>query len=144
MKSLQQWLDAYGESHQNSMNRKIHKIAVPGIYLSIVGLIWCLPQLPAGSLNINWVWIVMVPVMVFYFRLSRSVFIQMLIFTLACLALITFAAMLGVSIFYLSIVLFVVLWIMQFIGHKVEGKKPSFFDDLQFLLIGPVWVFRQK
>ncbi|MGR5177443.1 DUF962 domain-containing protein [Vibrio parahaemolyticus] len=144
MKSLQQWLDAYGESHQNSTNRKIHKIAVPGIYLSIVGLIWCLPQLPAGILNINWVWIVMVPVMVFYFRLSRSVFILMLIFTLACLALITFAAMLGVSIFYLSIVLFVVLWIMQFIGHKVEGKKPSFFDDLQFLLIGPVWVFRQK
>ncbi|SEG37444.1 DUF962 domain-containing protein [Vibrio hangzhouensis] len=144
MKSLQQWLDAYGESHQNSTNRKIHKIAVPGIYLSIVGLIWCLPQLPAGSLSINWVWIVMVPVMVFYLRLSRSVFIQMLIFTLACLALITFAAMLGVSIFYLSIVLFVVLWVMQFIGHKVEGKKPSFFDDLQFLLIGPVWVFRQK
>ncbi|MCG9788034.1 DUF962 domain-containing protein [Vibrio mediterranei] len=144
MKSLQQWLDAYGESHQNSTNRKIHKIAVPGIYLSIVGLIWCLPQLPLGGMSINWVWVVMLPVMVFYFRLSRSVFIQMLIFTLACLAIITFTAMLGVSVLTVCIGMFVVLWIMQFVGHKIEGKKPSFFDDLQFLLIGPIWVFRQK
>ena len=53
MKSLQQWLDAYGESHQNSTNRKIHKIAVPGIYLSIVGLIWSLPQLPLGGMSLR-------------------------------------------------------------------------------------------
>ncbi|WP_353498798.1 DUF962 domain-containing protein [Vibrio sp. CB1-14] len=144
MKSLQQWLDAYGESHQNSINRKIHKVAVPGIYLSIVGLIWCIPHLSLGSVSINWVWLVMLPVMFFYFRLSRSVFIQMLLFTLACLAVITFADMFGVSILSLSIGLFVVLWIMQFVGHKIEGKKPSFFDDIQFLLIGPIWVFRQK
>ncbi|MGR5285892.1 DUF962 domain-containing protein [Vibrio maritimus] len=144
MKSLQQWLDAYGESHQNSTNRKIHKVAVPGIYLSIVGLIWCIPHLSLGSVSINWVWLVMLPVMFFYFRLSRSVFIQMLLFTLACLAVITFAEMFGVSILSLSIGLFVVLWIMQFVGHKIEGKKPSFFDDIQFLLIGPIWVFRQK
>ncbi|GMQ49596.1 Mpo1 family 2-hydroxy fatty acid dioxygenase [Vibrio sp. 10N] len=144
MKSLQQWLDAYGESHQNTTNRKIHKVAVPGIYLSIVGLIWCIPPMSLGDVVINWVWVVMLPVMFFYFRLSRSVFIQMLLFTLACLAIITFASMLGVSIFALSVVLFVILWIMQFVGHKIEGKKPSFFDDLQFLLIGPIWVFRQK
>jgi uncharacterized membrane protein YGL010W len=95
-------------------------------------------------MSINWVWVVMLPVMVFYFRLSRSVFIQMLIFTLACLAIITFAAMLGMSVLTVCIGMFVVLWIMQFVGHKIEGKKPSFFDDLQFLLIGPIWVFRQK
>ncbi|GAL26575.1 putative PRS2 protein [Vibrio variabilis] len=86
----------------------------------------------------------MLPVMFFYFRLSRSVFIQMLLFTLACLAVITFADRFGISILNLSIGLFVVLWIMQFVGHKIEGKKPSFFDDIQFLLIGPIWVFRQK
>ncbi|WP_394149448.1 DUF962 domain-containing protein [Vibrio maritimus] len=144
MKSLQQWLDAYGESHQNSTNRKIHKVAVPGIYLSIVGLIWCIPHVSLSGVAINWVWLVMLPVMFFYFRLSRSVFIQMLLFTLACLAVITFADMFGVSILNLSIGLFVLLWIMQFVGHKIEGKKPSFFDDIQFLLIGPIWVFRQK
>ena len=31
-------------------------------------------------------------------------------------------------------------WIGQFIGHKIEGEKPSFFEDLQFLLIGPAWL----
>jgi uncharacterized membrane protein YGL010W len=40
----------------------------------------------------------------------------------------------------LSIAIFVVAWIGQFIGHKIEGKKPSFFDDLRFLLIGPLFV----
>ena len=33
-----------------------------------------------------------------------------------------------------------IAWIGQFIGHKIEGAKPSFFEDLQFLLIGPAWV----
>ncbi|MCL9776926.1 Mpo1 family 2-hydroxy fatty acid dioxygenase [Vibrio methylphosphonaticus] len=144
MKSLQEWLDAYGESHQNNTNRKIHKVAVPGIYLSIVGLIWSLPPLSLGEMNINWVWLVMLPVMGFYARLSKSVLLQMLLFTLACLATISFLTLFGVPILTSSVVLFVVLWLLQFVGHHIEGKKPSFFDDIQFLLIGPIWVFRQK
>ena len=36
--------------------------------------------------------------------------------------------------------IFVLAWIGQFIGHKIEGEKPSFFEDLQFLLIGPDWL----
>lgn len=36
--------------------------------------------------------------------------------------------------------IFVVAWIAQFYGHHVEGKKPSFFADLQFLMIGPLWL----
>jgi uncharacterized membrane protein YGL010W len=35
---------------------------------------------------------------------------------------------------------FVLAWIGQFIGHKIEGKKPSFFKDVAFLLIGPAWL----
>lgn len=41
-------------------------------------------------------------------------------------------------IIYLAV--FVITWIFQFIGHKIEGKKPSFLKDLQFLLIGPIWL----
>jgi uncharacterized membrane protein YGL010W len=40
----------------------------------------------------------------------------------------------------LSVSVFVIAWIGQFVGHKIEGKKPSFFDDLRFLLIGPLFV----
>ncbi len=39
---------------------------------------------------------------------------------------------------YLSV--FIVTWIFQFLGHKIEGKKPAFIKDLQFLLIGPIWL----
>jgi uncharacterized membrane protein YGL010W len=143
MRTLQEWLDAYGESHQNSTNRKIHKVAVPGIFFSIVGLIWSIPALSIFSIELNWIWVALVPVMVFYLRLSISIFLSMLAFSLICIAVI-YALDFSLNILYLSIGLFVVLWVFQFVGHKIEGKKPSFFDDIQFLLIGPVWVFKQK
>lgn len=144
MKNLTQWLAAYGESHQNPINQKIHKVAVPGIFLSVVGLIWSLPSLELYGLRLNWVWVAALPVMIFYFRLSLSVFIMMLGFLLACIALIWSLEIMRAPVLLVSIALFAVLWIAQFIGHKIEGKKPSFFEDIQFLLIGPIWVFRKR
>ncbi|KJY89903.1 hypothetical protein TW84_11120 [Vibrio neptunius] len=144
MRDLSQWLSDYGESHQNPVNQKIHKVAVPGIFLSIVGLIWSIPPISLLGYTLNWVWVAMLPVMVFYFKLSLSVFLMMLGFTFACISLIWSLEILQAPVLLVSLVLFAVLWMLQFIGHKIEGKKPSFFDDLFFLLIGPVWVFRQK
>jgi len=144
MKDLTQWLSEYGESHQNPINQKIHKVAVPGIFLSVVGLIWSIPSIELFGLSLNWVWVAAFPVMVFYFRLSLSVFLMMLGFTLACIALVWSIELMQVSIFLFSLTLFAILWLFQFIGHKIEGKKPSFFEDLQFLLIGPIWVFRKQ
>ncbi|ADV88530.1 putative PRS2 protein [Vibrio vulnificus YJ016] len=141
MRSLEQWLDAYGESHQNSTNQKIHTFAVPGIFFSIVALIWSLPSLPLPVLSLNWVWVAALPVWWFYYRLSLSVFLMMLGYTLASIALAWSVELLGLPLAEMAVGLFVVLWIFQFVGHKIEGKKPSFFEDLKFLLIGPVWVF---
>ncbi|ELX4207344.1 DUF962 domain-containing protein [Vibrio vulnificus] len=141
MRSLEQWLDAYGESHQNSTNQKIHTFAVPGIFFSIVALIWSLPSLPLPVLSLNWVWIAALPVWWFYYRLSLSVFLMMLGYTLASIALAWSVELLGMPIAEMAVGLFIVLWIFQFVGHKIEGTKPSFFEDLKFLLIGPVWVF---
>ncbi len=75
-------------------------------------------------------------VLLFYIRLSTPLFLAMGIFMSLCLLLIT---LLPVG-FKFWAALFVVAWIGQFIGHKIEGKKPSFFEDLQFLLIGPAWL----
>jgi uncharacterized membrane protein YGL010W len=50
------------------------------------------------------------------------------------------ALMPPMTVLPLSIAVFVVAWIGQFIGHKIEGKKPSFLEDLRFLLIGPLFV----
>ncbi|HAS6346805.1 TPA: DUF962 domain-containing protein [Vibrio vulnificus] len=141
MRSLEQWLDAYGESHQNSTNQKIHTFAVPGIFFSIVALIWSLPSLPLPVLSLNWVWVAALPVWWFYYRLSISVFLMMLGYTLASIALAWSVELLGLPLAEMAVGLFIVLWIFQFVGHKIERKKPSFFEDLKFLLIGPVWVF---
>ena len=43
-------------------------------------------------------------------------------------------------LYQVCVTVFVIAWIGQFIGHKIEGKKPSFFKDLQFLLVGPMWL----
>ncbi len=144
MRALSEWLKAYGESHQNPINRKIHTIAVPGMYLSVVGFIWSIPQLTIAGLQVNWVWLAVIPVWIFYFRLSLSVFMMMLGYTLACIGLIWSMQVLQLPILHISIVLFGVLWMLQYIGHKIEGTEPSFYEDLKFLLIGPIWVFRKQ
>ncbi|EKO3439242.1 DUF962 domain-containing protein [Vibrio fluvialis] len=141
MRTLNQWLDAYAVSHQNPINKRIHRVAVPGIYLSIVGLIWSLPAAPLMEWRVDWIWLVAVPVLGFYYLLSMTVFLMMLGFTLACIGLAWSVELMALPLLPLSLALFVLLWIAQFVGHKIEGKKPSFLSDLQFLLIGPIWVF---
>ncbi|MBY7799863.1 DUF962 domain-containing protein [Vibrio fluvialis] len=141
MRTLNQWLDAYAVSHQNPINKRIHRVAVPGIYLSIVGLIWSLPAVPLMEWRVDCIWLVVVPVLGFYYRLSMTVFLMMLGFTLACIGLAWSVELMALPLLPLSLALFVLLWIAQFVGHKIEGKKPSFLSDLQFLLIGPIWVF---
>ncbi|ELS8948012.1 DUF962 domain-containing protein [Vibrio fluvialis] len=141
MRTLNQWLDAYAVSHQNPINKRIHRVAVPGIYLSIVGLIWLLPAVPLMEWRVDWIWLVAMPVLGFYYRLSMTVFLMMLGFTLACIGLAWSVELMALPLLPLSLALFVLLWIAQFVGHKIEGKKPSFLSDLQFLLIGPIWVF---
>jgi uncharacterized membrane protein YGL010W len=42
-----------------------------------------------------------------------------------------------------GIALFVIGWILQFIGHAFEGKAPSFFSDPRYLLIGPMWFLKK-
>ena len=141
-RTLDQWFELYGDSHRNKTNKAIHFVCVPGIYFTIMGLLWAIP-VPAAFAAIpglNWAVLATVPVLAFYLRLSVVVTLGMAVFSALCFALLLAIERAGLSVLWLSTTLFVVLWIFQFIGHKVEGKKPSFFDDLQFLLIGPAWV----
>lgn len=140
--SLQQWLDAYGESHQNPSNKLIHFVCVPVIFLTVVGLLWAIP-VPAVMAEVpwlNWATLSLVVVVAYYARLSVPLMIGMLIFSLACIGVIRTVEMAGLSVLWTSVVVFVLAWIGQFIGHKIEGKKPSFFEDIQFLMIGPAWI----
>jgi len=149
MKSLNQWFDEYAESHQNKTNQQIHFICVPVIFFSIVGLFMSInSNIISTTLNIhnpfieNWAALVLLILLIFYIRLSFNIFVKMLTFSIVCLVGNYFLGEL-VPLLPTSIVLFVVAWIGQFYGHKLESKKPSFFKDLQFLLIGPAWVFEK-
>lgn len=127
-KSLQSWLADYAVSHQHPINKKIHWLCVPTIFASILGM--------GMSWQAAFTLVLIALVMLFYLRLSTQLFIAMGMFVLFCLAAIVILPF-GFK-FYFGV--FVVAWIGQFVGHKIEGKKPSFFEDLQFLLIGPAWV----
>ncbi len=128
MKTLNEWLDEYGESHQNKVNKTIHWICVPIIYFCVFAMLYSVhPWAAWGGLAVA---------LAFYVPVSVPLALGMLVLTVAMLALIPLIP----QVLWVAVGLFVVAWILQFIGHKVEGKKPSFFKDLQFLLVGPIWL----
>lgn len=123
-------LDQYSDSHRNPTNELIHFVCVPVIVFTLLGILWSIHAVLAVA--------AVVAALVYYFRLSPPFAFGMLLMSAVMLALL--ALMPAGTVLPLSIAIFVVAWIGQFIGHKIEGKKPSFFDDLRFLLIGPLFV----
>jgi uncharacterized membrane protein YGL010W len=127
-RTLEQWLSEYAVSHQNLINKKIHWLCVPTIFVSLLGM--------GMSLSVWFTLVLSALVLLFYMQLSTPLFMAMGMFILiflSVMALLPWGFKVWASIF-------IVAWIGQFVGHKIEGKKPSFFEDLQFLLIGPAWV----
>ena len=149
MRSERQFLDEYAVSHQNPTNLKVHLVCVPLIFMATLGLLWLVPLgawlgLPESvALWVNGATVVTLPVLAFYARLS-SWSLQTGILWLA----ISYAALavlwcFNAPILPLLAAVWVLAWIGQFWGHRVEGAKPSFADDLVFLLIGPLFVQRK-
>ncbi|MDB5749275.1 MAG: hypothetical protein JWP72_4123 [Massilia sp.] len=123
-------LDQYSESHRNPTNERFHFVCVPLIVFSLLGILWSIHPIAALA-AVGWA-------MWYYFQLSKPFALGMLAMSALMLAIL--AIMPPMTVLPLSIAVFVVAWIGQFIGHKIEGKKPSFVDDLRFLLIGPLFV----
>lgn len=143
-KSADQWFAEYGESHQDHANELIHWVCVPVIFFCVLGLIWSIP-VPAGLAQavpvFNWAQLAMLLAMVFYARLSPALSMGLLAFMVLCQSGVNALALHAPwPVWQVCLALFVLAWIGQFIGHKIEGKKPSFFQDVQFLLIGPAWL----
>lgn len=141
MKTMQQWLDEYGSHHQNGINKLIHWICVPLIFFSIVGLLYSVKiQYVVFEFRLNFAVFALVFVMLYYQKLSVPLSFGMFLFSILCLFFCNVIEISGYKLWLVSIIIFVSAWIGQFIGHKIEGKKPSFLDDMQFLLIGPAWL----
>lgn len=149
MRTEKQWFDEYAVSHQNETNQLIHYICVPAIVFSLVGMLMSIPTKFLSNLIglnnpflENWATVLLIFALIFYLRISFSIFLKMLVFLVLCVVLNYFLGQ-YLPLFYTSLAIFVVAWIAQFYGHKIEGKKPSFLKDLQFLLIGPLWIIKK-
>jgi uncharacterized membrane protein YGL010W len=123
-------LAKYRESHLNHTNELIHCVCVPAIVFSLLGLVWAIHPYAAIAVTLA--------SLVYYFKLSPPFAIGMTIMAAVFLGILS--GLPPQIVLPLSIVIFVLAWVGQFIGHKIEGKKPSFLDDLRFLLIGPLFV----
>ncbi len=149
MQNIEELLGSYGESHTHPANVLIHKICVPTITLAVVGIVDQFYITGFGKPLMSVATVLSVLTVAYYFRLSRSLAIGMgLIFILAIIVFRFLSATFGAeTLAWLLVGLFGVAWVFQFIGHAVEGKRPSFIQDLKFLLIGPLWtiapVFRR-
>ena len=134
MKTIEDWLDEYGESHRNPTNKTIHRIAVPLIALDVLGLVHALP-IPGAAVCAT------LAALAYYWRLSPALALGMGALAAIALPLSSAAALaLGSAFVPALVAIFFVAWAAQFYGHSVEGAKPSFAKDLQFLLIGPLWL----
>jgi uncharacterized membrane protein YGL010W len=148
-RSIDRYFIEYANNHQNPINIIIHWICVPLIAFSILGLIWAIPVqfnfLGKYKDFANLATIVIGLVMYYYWTLSRTFFWAMLftigIFSYFIVQLEYLERAGGPTFWVVCVVIFVISWVGQFIGHIIEGKKPSFLTDLKFLLIGPLWLW---
>lgn len=145
MRAIDSLLEKYGESHQNATNKLIHWVCVPAIMFSLIGLIMAIPW-PFGEPTLlgNWAAVFLCLALLYYLRLSWVMFVGFILISAGLLygnySLFNSLDLDSASLAKWSLIIFAVAWVGQFVGHKIEGKKPSFLQDLQFLLIGPAWL----
>ncbi|MDP1539991.1 MAG: DUF962 domain-containing protein [Moraxellaceae bacterium] len=147
MRTEQEFLAEYAKSHRNRTNQIVHMICVPLIFIATFGLFWLIPlgslvpSLPEAWLPyVNVATVGVIPVLAFYARLSLSSFVTGVIWLAVSIATVLLLKSLAVPLLPVLAAVWVLAWAGQFWGHKVEGAKPSFADDLVFLLIGPLFV----
>ncbi len=137
------WLNEYAQDHQHPVNQLAHKICVPLIVISLIGLMWSIP-VPAEFTEIspalNWGTAFLLASVVYYLIMSIPLALGMLPMVLITVLIVNWADQLAWPLWLTSGIVFVIAWAGQFYGHMVEGRRPAFFRDLQFLMIGPLWV----
>lgn len=147
MRSRQEFIVEYAKSHQNFTNQIIHMVCVPLIYFATAGLLWAVkldflsPEFSSTTgMPLNLAVLAFIPVLVFYARLGVKSLLDGAIWSLASLAAIVAIESSGLSLAAVCGGIWIAAWVFQFVGHHIEKAKPSFGDDLVFLLIGPLFV----
>lgn len=145
MRSMQDWLDSYSGDHRHPTNQRLHWVCVPLIVWSVVALLWSVPVPPAFFKPGAWAVFAMVLAFAWYWKRSHRLAAALLL-AFGVLALLTdvIYRQLGASdLRWLALIVFVLAWVGQFVGHRIEGRRPSFLTDLSYLLIGPAWLMEK-
>lgn len=142
MRTVHAWFDSYSADHANATNRAIHWVCVPLILWCVVAALWTVPVFADWMKPGFWAFVAMFAAFLLYYRLSRVLGLAMAGAFIVCglIAAALYSAIGPRNLLMLAVVLFVLAWIGQFVGHLIEGKRPSFFTDLAYLLIGPAWL----
>jgi uncharacterized membrane protein YGL010W len=141
-RDMRRWLDSYSADHQHPINRLLHWVCVPLILWCAIALMWTIPV--PSSIGRPGFWAVCALVLAFtwYWKQSRRLGSALLIAlaAFALLAELAFRELGPASLRLLAFAVFVAAWIGQFVGHLIEGRRPSFLTDLAYLLVGPAWL----
>jgi uncharacterized membrane protein YGL010W len=145
MRTMQSWLDGYSSDHRNPTNQLLHWICVPLIVWCVIALLWTVPVPAAYARPGSWAVLLMVLAFTWYWKHSHRLGGALLIafVVLALLTELIFRRLGAVDLRWLALGVFVVAWIGQFVGHAIEGRRPSFLTDLAYLLIGPAWLMEK-
>jgi uncharacterized membrane protein YGL010W len=143
MRTVEQWFGEYGESHSHPRNELLHIICVPPIVMTVIGFLWSIP-VPAAVAEVspwlNFATLFVAAAIVYYLSLSPRLAVGAAIALAIMLRIVHWLDTLSWPLWLTCLLIFTLGWIGQFIGHAIEGKRPSFMKDIQFLLIGPLWL----
>ncbi|HET6603429.1 MAG TPA: Mpo1-like protein [Xanthomonadaceae bacterium] len=139
---LDRLLGNYSGDHRHPTNQMIHWICVPPIVWTLVAALWVIPVPPWLGRPGFWAGAAMVAALFYYLKLSRQLALGVFV-AFAVLAFLTdhlYRELGPRTLLWTAVAVFVLAWIGQFIGHHIEGRRPSFLTDLTYLLIGPLWL----
>lgn len=142
MRGTAYWFEEYAASHRHPINKALHWICVPLIVWSLLGLLWPLPAPGRSDLAYaNWASYAVAGAVLYYAMLSVPLALGILpVLATMLFSVDALSQLAQMPLWAVSATVFALAWAGQFIGHAVEGKRPSFFKDVQFLLIGPIWL----
>ena len=145
MRSMQDWLDGYSADHQHPINQRLHWLCVPPIVWTVLALLWAIPVPPRFLQPGAWAVLAMFLAFAWYWKHSHRLGIALLLafVVLALLTAFAFDRLGAAHLRWLALTVFVLAWVGQFIGHRFEGRRPSFLTDLSYLLIGPAWLMEK-
>lgn len=143
MKTLTEHLGQYALYHRDERNILTHYVGIPLIVIAIYGLLWW-PLFSLAGISVTPALLLFLGSCWFYFRLDLRFGLVMLLFSASCFYLASTLVNYSDSVWLGgSAALFVIGWVLQFVGHYFEGKKPAFVDDLVGLLVGPLFIMAE-